>query len=262
MSTEQNNKDDQYAPKYRGKMGPYVAMLLQGPGVSTADGQKPINMCSMHNILMYPSVALYMPMCELGRRLRTVDEYQDCLRHVILTMGGFGMIMPLESGQINVKPSLSYQAFSNMSLSFDKSTLRITKMNNLIDIRPGYTPGKSTFVLGHEMMHLWLLVNGIQPAKKCLREAVCNAMGVVVYTSMHRRHMVNGGDYGTAHSMRYEEEIQECYNLVRDEMNGIQENRSQVISQFMMELIRYTPEPLVHSAVVCIYNVLNGYTRV
>eukprot|EP00798_Chlamydomonas_sp_ICE-L_P029473 gene29473-5820_t len=207
---------DPYAPKYRGTMGPYVAYLLQGPGVGTADGRPPIDEsnATVRNIKIYPSASLYL---SIGKaiKLRTHEDFSEVLRHVIITMGCFGMHMPMDSGSIEVKPNSYHPGLSNISCRSIGGVW--TRVKNVIVIRPCVSPALATFILGHEMMHLWLFINGIVPSCTPFKEGVCNAMGVLVFTSMYRRYVLEGG----SHSPRYYEELDYFQDQIQNEMRGV-----------------------------------------
>jgi hypothetical protein len=128
-------------------------------------------------------------------------------------------------------------------------------MTNAIEIRPNVPPGRATFIVGHEMMHLWLFINGIVPPNTHLKEAVCNAMGVLVYLSMYRRYRLEGGIAFKG----FGEDIDFCYNQVQFELGKIGSgNRMPMIRDFIADFIMYTPEPLVRSVIASMYNVLTG----
>eukprot|EP00798_Chlamydomonas_sp_ICE-L_P023691 gene23689-9231_t len=239
-------------------MGPYVAYLLQGPGVGTADGRPPIDesYATVRNIKIYPSASLYLSMGK-ENKLRTHEEFSELLRHVIITMGCFGMHMPIDSGSIEVKSKAYHRGLSKISCQSIGGVF--TRVKNVIHIRPSMSPARATFILGHEMMHLWLFINGIEPSVTSFKEAVRNAMGVLVLTSMYRRYLLEGG----SRIPLYYEELGFLQYQVQNELRRVPQAKvKEMTRSFMSDFIMYTPKPLVRSAVVSMYNVLTGCTDV
>lgn len=247
-----------FDPKYRGRMGPYMAYLMQGPNVGTVDNRTPIDdNVSWQYVKIFPSVSPY-DLGGVGDTLRTSEDYEKCLRHVVVTMGGFGMHMPLKSFSIELVRCCpgAVQALSNISYSKDRHGA-VTRMANRIKIEAGWSPGVATFMLGHEVMHLWLVVNGIEPEDINFMEAVCNAMGLLVFVSISRRYQMSHN--GRSHP-KFNDNLQFCYRQVQTELQKVRQcDRDTFISDFVMNFIEYCPEPLIRSVPVCMYKVLRGF---
>jgi hypothetical protein len=160
------------------------------------------------------SISTYYPkMGNFSSRLWTDDEFNECLRHVIVTMRHLGLNLPENCATAIATTRIPSAAVSNMKGRRCGGT--VTWMNK-ISIIPGVTPARTVFIMGHEMMHLWLLANGIKPPKQAFKEAVCNATGVVVFTAMMTRFREMNRSWGDRQDNlnRLRDETDLCYRQV------------------------------------------------